>query len=113
RVREDEAGAEVGAFHGAEYAYVFGVHDDYMTTTETDLALEETMQRYWVQFATTGDPNSPDTPTWPRFAAPDYPVQELGDTVFAKAAPEPELCALFEAWHAENYARDAAVPTPK
>ena len=35
----------------------------------------------------------------------DHPlVQELGDSVSWKPAPESELCALFEAWHAENYA---------
>lgn len=106
RVREDPAGAELGAFHGAEYAYVFGVHDDYMTTTDIDRQLQEAMQTYWVRFAATGDPNSDDTPTWPQFTAPDLPVQELGNVILTKPAPEPELCALFEDWLAESAAQE-------
>jgi para-nitrobenzyl esterase len=96
RVREDQGGAKMGAFHGAEYAYPFGTHDAYMTTNATDLALTKAMQSYWVSFAATGNPNSDETTDWPRFAAPDLPVQELGDSVMTVAAPEPELCALFE-----------------
>ncbi len=96
RVREDEAGAALGAYHGAEYPYVFGTHDDYMTSSDTDLALEEVMQSYWVEFATSGNPNSDETTNWPRFEAPELLVQELGDTVMTVSAPEPELCALFE-----------------
>ena len=104
RVREDPAARnELGAYHGAEYPYVFGTHDSYMKTTATDLELEATMQSYWVTFAKTGNPNSEATPQWPLFVGDQPLVQDLGDTVKPKSAPEPELCALFEAWHAENY----------
>lgn len=96
RVREDQGGAEMRAFHGAEYAYVFDTHDAYMSTNATDRALTEAMQSYWVTFAATGNPNSAATTDWPRFAAPDLPVQDLGDTVLTVPPPEPELCALFE-----------------
>ena len=96
RIREDEGGRKIGAYHGAEYPYVFNTHDDYMTTTTTDVALTEAMQTYWVQFAATGDPNADTVPQWPRFRGPDFPVQELGDTVRTISAPEPELCRLFE-----------------
>ena len=82
----------MGAFHGAEYAYIFGTHDAYMTTNAVDVALTEAMQAYWVHFAATGTPNPPGQPDWPQFAAPGYPVQELGDVVRTIAAPEPELC---------------------
>ena len=102
RVREDQGGAAMRAFHGAEYAYPFGTHDAYMTTNTKDLALEAAMQSYWVTFAATGNPNSDDTTDWPQFAAPHLPVQELGDTVMTIAAPEPELCALFEKRLAHN-----------
>ena len=82
RIREDEAArSELGAYHGAEYPYVFGTHDSYMTTTTTDLALEEIMQRYWVTFAATGNPNSDATPHWSAFFGDDPLVQNLGDTV--------------------------------
>ena len=98
RQREDEGGARVGAYHGAEYPYVFGVHDDYMLTAEHDRQLSALMQRYWINFAATGDPNSDELPPWPQFERPGPVVQELGDTVGPVPAIEPGMCAAFEAW---------------
>jgi para-nitrobenzyl esterase len=97
RVREDEAGAEIGAYHGAEYPYVFGEHDDYMTTTDWDLDLSTTMQKYWINFATSGDPNGGGLPGWPMFEQPEPLVQEFGDEIMTIPAIEPEFCASFEA----------------
>lgn len=102
RVREDLGGKKVGAFHGAEYSYVFGVHDSYMTTNATDLALSATMQKYWVNFAASGNPNGSGLPEWPVFARPNPLVQELGDTVQSIPAIEPEMCASFEAWNEQR-----------
>ncbi len=97
RVREDEAGAEIGAYHGAEYPYVFGVHDDYMTTTDWDLDLSTLLQEYWINFATGGDPNGAGIPEWPMFERPDPLVHEFGDEVITIPAIEQEMCASFEA----------------
>jgi len=102
RIREDEGGQKVRAYHGAEYPYVFDTHDSYMRTTPTDVALTKAMQQYWISFATTGDPNSAATPEWPRFAEPDFPVQEFGDKVRLIGAPEPDLCAAFAGAAAEH-----------
>ncbi len=103
RVREDEAGNALGAYHGTEIPYAFGVHDSYMTTNETDLALEDVMQEYWVRFAATGNPNGGSAPDWPRYESPAFRVQELGNEVFPKSSPEPGLCGLFEDWDRERY----------
>jgi para-nitrobenzyl esterase len=92
RVREDEGGKRLRAYHGAELPYVFATHDSYMRTTAVDLELARIMQAYWRSFAASGDPNSGDVPEWPRFAAPGFPVQELGASVRTIAAPEPDLC---------------------
>jgi len=97
RVREDEASAEIGAYHGAEYPYVFGVHDDYMTTSVIDRELSTQMQKYWINFATSGDPNGADLPEWPMFERPDPLVQEFGDAIITIPATEPDMCASFEA----------------
>jgi para-nitrobenzyl esterase len=102
RIREDEGGEMIRAYHGAEYPYVFNTHDPFMRTTDTDVALTRAIQQYWISFATTGDPNSHATPRWPRFAAPDFPVMELGDYVRLAGAPEPELCGAFSGATAEN-----------
>ena len=95
RVREDEGGEKVRAYHGAEYPYIFNSHDSYMRTAAKDVALTSAMQSYWTTFAATGNPNSATMPDWPRFAAPEFPVLELGDRVRTIAAPEPGLCASF------------------
>lgn len=92
----------LGAYHGVEYPYVFDTHDPFFAINETDRSLQRIMQRYWVNFSTTGNPNGDTTTDWPRFASPDLPVQELGDTVMTVPAPEPELCALFEDGLAER-----------
>jgi len=97
RVREDEAGAEIGAYHGAEYPYVFGVHDDYMTTTDWDIELSTQMQKYWINFASTGNPNGEGLREWPMFKRPDSRVQEFGDEVITIPAIEQEMCASLEA----------------
>jgi para-nitrobenzyl esterase len=57
-----------GAFHGAEIPYVFGTMDvaplgfgpaEPGTYDEADLKLSDLIQRNWVQFARTGNPNWP------------------------------------------------------
>jgi para-nitrobenzyl esterase len=67
-----------------------------MTTAAADRELTRIMQAYWASFAATGNPNTAGAPDWPRFAAPEFPVQELGDSVKAVAAPEPLLCGAFD-----------------
>jgi len=96
RIPRGEGGEALGAYHGVEYPYIFNTHDAYMTITETDLELGQTMQKYWVSFAATGNPNSDETANWPTYEAPAKLVQELGDAVLTVPAPELELCALFE-----------------
>jgi carboxylesterase type B len=99
REREDAGGEAVGAYHGAEYSYVFGMHDSYMTTTPYDLELSASMQRYWINFAATGNPNTDSLPEWPLFERPDPVVLELGDSIRQIPAPEAGLCSAFEDWN--------------
>ena len=42
------------------------------------------------------NPTKAGAPDWPRVAAPEFPVQELGDSVMAVATPEPLLCGAFD-----------------
>ena len=98
RERDDPGGKSVGAYHGAELAYVFGVHDDYMTTTAHDLELSAIMQRYWINFAATGNPNSGGLAEWPIFDRPEPRVLEFGDSVGHIPAPEAGMCSAFEDW---------------
>ena len=95
RVREGAGGAIVRAYHGAELPYVFGTHDPWMTTTDTDRRLSERMMAYWIRFATSGDPNGEEAPDWPVYAEPGFNVMEFADEPGIVPSPEPDLCRIF------------------
>jgi para-nitrobenzyl esterase len=68
-----------------------------MTTTAYDLELSSLMQRYWINFAASGNPNGEGLPQWPLYERPAPQVLELGDAVRSTAPVEPELCNAFAA----------------
>jgi para-nitrobenzyl esterase len=53
-----------GAAHATEIVFVFGTKPDF---TPEERAVSDRMQRYWTQFAKTGDPNAAELEAWPRF----------------------------------------------
>jgi para-nitrobenzyl esterase len=59
-----------GAYHSAEIEYVFGMLDSKagLPWRPEDRALSELMQKYWISFARTGNPNGPGLPPWPAYA---------------------------------------------
>jgi para-nitrobenzyl esterase len=66
--------AALGAHHGCELAYVFGVQspDDPEAKKVIDL-----VQGYWVNFAAKGDPNGNGLPNWPKFSSNGDPLMEI------------------------------------
>ena len=96
RDRDGNAGKAVGAFHGAEYTYVFDTNYAGMPVTATDRALTAIMSSYWINLALNGDPNAETLPAWPRFHGNAPQSQELGDTVTTIARPDKALCQSFD-----------------
>ena len=60
----------MGAFHGVEMSYVFGI---IAPPTADDAALGVAVRKYWTRFARSGNPNRPNRPgdrpllKWPRY----------------------------------------------
>ena len=79
----DPKAPPLGAFHSAEIEYVFGQLDSKagVTWRPEDRQLSEAIQKYWANFARSGDPNGPSESKYP---GPSIRVQD--DRVFLRMA---------------------------
>ncbi len=107
-----------GAVHGAEVPYVFGnfgvtdaVGMPGPAASAVALRISRTIQRYWVNFAITGDPNGAGLPNWPRFSESDPRVMAVDASLRATALPNgSQLQALnrYFAWRRTQFEQQAA-----
>lgn len=97
RVPPTETAARMGAYHSSEIAYVFDnvngkSNPRKIAWQDVDRKLADTMSSYWVNFATTGDPNGKGLLKWPAFHSKDDLLLGFGDEV--KVMPIPHKPAL-------------------
>ena len=73
-----------GAYHAAEIQYAFNNVASRPWATDVDRRLADQMSSYWVNFATTGDPNGQGLPKWTPYDQTGEPYLDLGDTLQTK-----------------------------
>jgi para-nitrobenzyl esterase len=103
-----------GANHGSEIAFVFntlsapGLGGVVMKSGPPEQQLSALMQRYWVNFATSGDPNGPGLPSWPAFDTKSQQAMVLDDSPGARPLPnQAQLHALdqYFSWRRHGAAK--------
>ena len=93
----ENLGKDLGAYHGAKLAYVFGnfVPPDW-AWTDADRSLEKIVSQYWVNFATNGDPNGPGLPTWPAYVPGTNSVLHFDKTIASGPLPNQTYYAFWD-----------------
>jgi para-nitrobenzyl esterase len=86
-----------GAFHADELPYVFG---NFGSPPSTDaLATSNLMRRYWINFATRGDPNGPGLPPWPRFTDEAQKALVIDSAPSAQPLPHTDRMKTVEQYY--------------
>ncbi|HEY9432404.1 MAG TPA: carboxylesterase/lipase family protein [Blastocatellia bacterium] len=72
----------LGAYHAGEIVYVFNnLNRQNSLLQEADFKLAGMMSDYWVNFATTGDPNGKGLPKWAPYGRETEAYMDFGDAV--------------------------------
>jgi len=83
-----------GAVHLWDLAYLFGWQQP-PADQPRDARLEDQMQRYWVSFARSGNPNAAGLPAWPKSGARQAYLDFASEGAVARTGPRAAACDLF------------------
>jgi para-nitrobenzyl esterase len=83
-----------GAPHGAEVLYVIGNLG--AQALPDDIKISDLMQRYWINFASTGNPNGPGLPRWPAFGERVETAMIFDQTPSARPLPNAVRIETFD-----------------
>lgn len=93
----------LGAYHSGELAYVFDNLDVVgIGWDDDDHALSETIADYWVNFASTGNPNAAGLPNWPAYDPATDVVQILDADVRSAVHPRKDKLDMLEAYYLDQ-----------
>jgi len=92
-----------GAFHSAEFGYALKTLKYWNKPFESwDHQLSDIMSSYWVNFASTGNPNGPGLPVWPAYEQTNSRVMEFGDKAEATALPFQSQLKFLDQYQMSN-----------
>ena len=91
-----------GAYHSSDLAFVFNnigeVGSSGVSWNDDDHRLAQTISQYWVNFATSGNPNGPGLPHWSPYSTASRATMELATTPSTTAGVRTEKLDLFDAY---------------
>ena len=91
------------AFHTAEIPFVYrNLKARNWAWSDVDRSLSDTMSRYWVNFATTGDPNGAGLPAWSTFDRAKPLAMRFDRVAAMGAVPDLDKLGCFDAFYARQ-----------
>src|SRR6478735_5605340 len=85
-----------GSGHGSDVPFAFQTLAGRRTPSKEDLALSDIISSYYVNFATTGDPNGKGLPQWPAFTDKNQQVMVFDGAPSARTYPALEKVKVFD-----------------
>jgi len=90
-----------GSSHAAEIPFVFRNLEGWgRAPRPEEIALSDLISSYWVNFAKSGDPNSPGLPEWPAFGEQQTKVMVFDKNSSARPLPNMKKLEAFDRYYA-------------
>ena len=94
KVRDGSKSREMGAYHGAELPYIFNTHDNWLPTSDTDIAITNKIQDFWISFVKTGNPNN-QLKEWDKYNSNDFNVLSFNTETSMQTSSSANVCRIL------------------